>query len=158
MGIEIVKNKDKIQAALKELFKYDQKLLVEEYIPGREFKVGMANGQMLPIVETIPPQENDFLDFHAKFTSNMTINDCPPTGLSDEELKTLSDLAAKAFKVFKSEGMGSVDFIRAKEDEFYILEMNSTMGLTDRSPTTIAGKVAGMSFSELCYKIMSGAV
>ena len=155
IGIEIVEQKNSLAVALKKVLQYDNRILVEKFISGREITVGMVNGEVLQPVEIIPHQST--YDFHAKYICNKTTYKCPPSNLTSEQLKMLSNLAERTFKVFKCKGMGRVDFIMSNDGHFYILELNSIPGFTASSLLPMAAKAAGMTFSELCHNIISGA-
>ena len=99
-----MKNEAEVQPALKSILQFDNRLLVEKFISGREFTIGMANGQLLPPLEIISP--GNIFDFHAKYESNKTIYECPPSQLSSGELEEMSDLAMKTFKAFNCVGLG----------------------------------------------------
>jgi len=155
IGIEIVRDPAEVQAALNRVLEFDQRLLVEEFIPGREFTVGMVNGELLPPVEIIP-QESSY-DYYAKYESDQTVYECP-AALSSEEMSQITELAKKTFNVFKCKGLGRVDFRMTTDGEFYILEINSIPGFTATSLLPKSAKAAGITFSELCNRIMAEAV
>ena len=137
------------------VLQYGKRLLVEKFITGREFTVGMVNGQILPPLEIKPPEGT--YNFRAKYESDKTVYECPPTNLDMDEYRAMSDLAAKTFKAFKCKGLGRVDMIRKKKGVYYILELNCNMDFRKISSFPMAAKAAGISFSELCQMIMSNA-
>lgn len=154
LGLSIVKNKDELIGAIKEALKYDQELLVEEFIPGKEITIGLLGNkspQVLPIIE-IRPKEGVY-DFKSKYTKGMT-DFIIPAELPDEVYKKAESLALKAYQALKCRGMGRVDLRINSAGEAYVLEVNTIPGMTETSLLPQAAEVVGIDFDQLVVKIL----
>ena len=147
----LVKNEAELERAVKEAFKIDEKVLIEEFIEGREITVPVLNGKALPAVEINFPGR--IYDYEAKYSSPTT-KYTVPAPLGERLGKRLSKIAEKVFKVFECKGAVRVDF---RVDEFgvpYLLELNTIPGLTERSLLPMAAEAAGMSFERLIEEML----
>ncbi len=131
---------------------YDDDVLVESFINGREYTVSILNGVALPSISMVTPR--DFYDYKAKYQSQQTQYFCP-SGLSDNEENELQNLALNAFSLLGCSGWGRVDFIRdGDKGEFLILEANTVPGMTETSLVPKSALVQGLSFDELVLLIL----
>jgi D-alanine-D-alanine ligase len=151
VGISKVNTENQVIAAFHEANKPGQQVLVEKFIVGDEFSVGIVSGEVLPSVRLSTKRE--FYDFQAKYLDDDTQYFCP-AGLSDSEEKELAALAKKAFVEIGCSGWGRVDFIREKSGKFFLLEVNTVPGLTSHSLVPMEAKVCGYGFSDLVIKIL----
>jgi D-alanine-D-alanine ligase len=139
--------------------KYDEVVLAEEFITGRELTVPVLgtgrNARALPIVEIRAPQGN--YDYEHKYFSDDTQYLCPAP-LDEELTKRIQSLAVRAFNAVGSSGWARVDFmLRAADNEPFLLEINTSPGMTGHSLVPMAAKAAGVSYEDLCVEILRSA-
>ena len=152
VGISIAKNETDFEEAVKTAFKYEDEIIIEEFIEGREFSVGVLGDTVLPPIEIIPKE--GFYDYKNKYQEGMTIEICPAE-LSETDTKRLQTATKKVFDVLNLEVYGRIDFILSKENnEFYCLEANSLPGLTSLSLLPQEAKAIGIEYPELIKKII----
>ena len=152
IGMAKVNTPAALQQALKNAFDYDHHVLLEQYIVGEEYTVGILDGQPLPSIRMQTPHE--FYDYSAKYQSNSTEYFCP-SGLDDDTEAKLASVAKKAFSSLDAKGWGRVDFMRDSNGEFYLLEANTVPGMTEKSLVPMAAKQAGFCFSSLVIAILN---
>ena len=151
IGVYIVKNEEEFQKALKEAFLLEEEVLIEEYVSGREFSVGIIGSTALPAIEIIPLQ--GFYDYKNKYQEDLTKEICP-ADITEEEESLLGSEALKAFNALGLEGYARLDFILTKNKEAVCLEANSLPGMTPTSLLPQEAAAAGMSYGELCEEII----
>ena len=155
VGVCIAGNEKEYEAALEEGFRYDNKVVVEQYIKGREFSVGVMNGKALPVIEIAPV--NGFYDYKNKYQAGNTVETCPAV-LSDQKTRELQHLAERVFQVLRLKNYARMDFMMSEEEEIFCLEANTLPGMTPTSLLPQEAKAAGMDFEQLCEKIMESAL
>lgn len=153
IGITIVKNEADLHKALTDAFRYDKKVLVEEYLPGREITVGIVNGEALPIVEVKP--SSGFYDFAAKYTKGMT-EYLVPADLPPEVAFRASEIAFKVWNVFELAGCARIDMI-VHNDVPYVIDINTSPGMTETSLVPKAWAYLGRTFGQLVETILTEA-
>jgi len=153
VGISLARDKESFKRAVEEAFKYDSKILVEEYIDGRELTVAVINGKALPPVEIIT--ESGFYDFDSKYTKPSTQYKIPAQ-LSPRLEERIRKISEKTFKVLECKGAVRIDFRIDKWNNPYILEVNTIPGMTERSLLPKAARAAGMEFEDLIEEILKG--
>ena len=151
VGLSIVKNESELQPAIEEAFRFDDEVLVEEFIPGRELTVSILGGEALPVGEIIPKHE--IYDYECKYTPGMAVEEFPAK-LSKAETERVQELARKAFAALKLRGCARIDFRMTPKGEFYCLEANTLPGMTGTSLVPQAAAAAGVTFPELCDRIV----
>ncbi len=152
VGMSKATSLETLKQAIELARKYDDEVLVESFIEGKEYTVSVLNEQALPSISMVTPRE--FYDYEAKYNSKETQYFCP-SGLSTAEEKLLAEIAVKAFNALGCAGWGRVDFIRDKYDgSFKLLEANTVPGMTESSLVPKAAKQAGISFDELVVEIL----
>lgn len=151
IGMAVAKTADELNTALVNAFQYDEQVLVEAWINGLEYTVGILGDQALPAIHMETP--NEFYDYQAKYQSTTTQYHCP-CGLDEQTEAELQELAVKAFKAVNANGWGRVDFMRNEQGQWRLLEVNTVPGMTETSLVPKAAKVAGYSFSELVSKVI----
>ncbi len=151
IGMSAATTGDELKAALELAFTYDDAVLVEQWIQGREFTVSMLDGQALPVIEMRTPRA--FYDYEAKYQSNSTEYLCPAP-LSAEQTAVLQQAAAAAFKAVDAKVWGRVDAMMDETGNFYLLEVNTVPGMTEKSLVPMAAKAAGYSFEQLVRKVL----
>ena len=153
VGICRVDDESRIVSAIDEAFSYDDKVLVERYIEGREVTVGVLDGEVLPIVEVRP--KKGFYDYESKYTKGMT-EYIVSADFDAEELKKMNDISLKLYELFGCRGAARVDII-INSDGPFVLEINTVPGMTETSLLPMAALEAGIGFNELVARIMNGA-
>jgi D-alanine-D-alanine ligase len=151
VGLSIVKKESELTAAITEAFRFDDEVLVEEFIPGRELTVSILGGEALPVGEIIPKHE--IYDYECKYTPGMAVEEFPAK-LSRAETDRVQELARRAFAALKLRGCARIDFRMTPEGEFYCLEANTLPGMTGTSLVPQAAAAAGVTFPELCDRIV----
>jgi len=155
VGICIVKSEGEFEGALQKAFSYDNKVLIEEYLSGKEITVGVLNGKAFPPVEVIPA--NEFYDYESKYSSDQTRYEVPAK-LPENLRKRLREISEKVFKILGCRGAIRIDF---KLNEFgspFVLEVNTIPGLTERSLLPKAARAAGYTFDQLMEEILRGKI
>jgi D-alanine-D-alanine ligase len=150
VGLTLVNNQEDLPKALAYGFQYDNRLLCEKYIAGRELTVSILGDEALPIAECVP--EGGLYDYEHKYTDGRTEYICPAV-LTDEIRQETSRLGLKAFKSLNCSGFGRVDFRLSDDSRLYCLEVNTLPGMTSHSLVPKAAKAKGMTFPQLVEKI-----
>ena len=127
----------------------------EQYIEGREFSVGVMDGKALPVIEIAPIQ--GFYDYKNKYQPGAAIETCP-AALSPEKTKEMQEYAEKAFSALRLKSYARMDFMMNGKGDLFCLEANTLPGMTPTSLLPQEAAAQGMSFGELCEKILSYAV
>jgi D-alanine-D-alanine ligase len=154
VGISKVKQASELRAAYAEAAKHDKLVIVEQYIGGGEYTVAILNGQALPVIKIEPA--NEFYDYEAKYLRDDTRYLCP-CGLSPEKENEMQHLARLAFALIGGAGWGRVDFLMDEAGKSYLLEANTSPGMTDHSLVPMAARQAGMSFEQLVVNVLETA-
>jgi D-alanine-D-alanine ligase len=158
LGVEFAASRGDVPEALVAAFSYDDRVLLERHVMGRELAVGIIAGEPLPIVEAIPKQE-DFFNFEARYEIGRTEYACPAE-LTEAETAAVHDAARRTWDVLGIEGFARVDLILGGPDGPpevlgpQILEVNAIPGLTDTSLLPQAAEASGLTFEDLCARIV----
>ena len=158
LGISVVREAGDIANALMNAFAYDERVLMERFVAGRELAVsvvGTAEPWALPVVEAIP-LERDFYDFEARYTPGLTDFEAPAR-LPDAVAQEAAALALACYRALGCRGMSRVDMILDAEDRLWVLEINSIPGMTDTSLLPKAAEAAGLGFDEVVERILAEA-
>ena len=151
VGTSVVGTEAEYLDALNLAFKYENSVLVEQYIKGRELTVGILGGDPMPVVEIIPRQ--GFYDYKNKYQANMTDEICPAE-ISEELTKTVQALAVRVHSTLLLESYSRIDMLVDEGGEIYVLEANTLPGMTPLSLIPRMGAELGMDFGQLCEKII----
>ena len=151
IGISIVRSENEFKKAVEEAFKFDSKVLIEEFIEGRELTVSVLNGKALPIVEVIT--ETGFYDYNSKYKSKTTRYEVPAK-LHPKTEEKVKRIAEKVYKVLECKGAVRVDFRLDKWNSPYVLEVNTIPGLTERSLLPKSAKAEGITFEQLIEEML----
>ena len=151
VGVYIVANDEEYKDALKAAFSYEDEVVVEQYIKGREFSVGVMEGKALPIIEIAPIQ--GFYDYKNKYQAGSAIETCPAE-LSDEITKKMQKMAEEVFAALRLETYARMDFLLREDDEIFCLEGNTLPGMTKTSLLPQEAAAMGIGYVELCEKII----
>lgn len=151
VGISRVNQASELHAALAEAFRYDDEVLVEAFLSGPEYTVAVIGEQIMPSIRIQAASE--FYDYQAKYISDDTQYFCP-SGLSAQQEAELSELVIAAWRALGCSGWGRVDVMMGGDGRFYLLEVNTSPGMTSHSLVPMAAKQAGLSFSQLVVRIL----
>ncbi len=151
VGLSLVREVGSLDAAIEEARKHDDEVMVERFVPGRELTVGVLGNEALPVGEIIPVHE--IYDYECKYTAGMA-REIFPADLTAEQTATIQELARRAFRALKLRGYARIDFRMAPDGVFYCLEANTLPGMTALSLIPQAAAAAGISFPELCERIV----
>ncbi|MBR2213310.1 MAG: D-alanine--D-alanine ligase [Eubacterium sp.] len=151
VGVYIANNEEEYKDAIFECFKIDKSLLVEEFIDGREFSVGVFERKALPVVEIIP--KDGWYDYENKYEPGATEEVCPAE-LTEEQTQKMQKIAEDACNEIGCEVYARADIIMTETGDMYCLEVNTLPGMTETSLIPQEAKAIGMDFPELCEKIV----
>ncbi len=154
IGISIVRKEEELLPALKEAGKYDEEILVESYMKGKEITVGILNDLPLPIIEIAP--RSGFYDYHSKYTKGET-EYIIPARISREKYLYAQEISLKAFRALGCSDCVRVDLMTDEEENPYIIDVNTMPGMTETSLLPKAAEHVGISFGELAERILLGA-
>jgi D-alanine-D-alanine ligase len=155
LGVKFAASPAEVPGALVAAFSYDDRVMLERFVQGREVAVSVLGGEALPIVEAIPA-EGDPYDFEARYEIGRTHFVCP-ADLSPIERSAITDAALATCRALGCEGFARVDLILGS-DSPWVLEVNAIPGLTDTSLLPQAAEAAGMSFEDLVTRILDQAL
>ena len=155
VGVCIARDEAEYEAAKAEAFRYDNEVVIEQYIEGREFSVGVMDGKALPVIEIAP--KVGFYDYKNKYQAGSTVETCPAE-LSEEKTRELQQAAELVFKALRLKSYARMDFRMNTWGEIFCLEANTLPGMTPVSVLPQEAAVLGMDFAALCEKILSMAV
>jgi D-alanine-D-alanine ligase len=155
VGLSVVRESSKLQAALDNAHRYDDEVMVERFIPGREFTVGVLDGQALPVGEIIVPGE--VFDYQSKYQAGGA-REVFPADIPPQEAAQMQGYALRAHRVLKLGVYSRVDFRRDENAGIWCLEANSLPGMTSTSLLPQAARAAGIDFATLLETICKGAI
>jgi D-alanine-D-alanine ligase len=151
VGIGKAKSVEQLQAAYREAARHDRLVIAESYVGGGEYTAAILGDQALPVVKIEPA--NEFYDYEAKYLRDDTRYLCP-CGLSAEKEAEMQRMAKQAFALIGGQGWGRVDFLMGEDGQPYLLEINTSPGMTDHSLVPMAAKVFGWDMPELVWRIL----
>lgn len=151
IGMTKVTKVDQLKPAYDKAAEFDDVVFAEQWVTGKEFTVAILGDQILPPIQIIA--NTGFYDFDAKYESNETQYHCPCDldAAKEAELKSLSQ---EAFQILGGQGWGRVDLMQDANEKFWLIEVNTTPGMTDHSLVPMAAKQYGLSFPELTVEIL----
>lgn len=155
VGLKFVEQPDQWSTALAESLKFDSEVLVEEKVLGRETTVAILDGEPLPIVEVRPKQGT--YDYQTKYTAGATEYLCPAP-FSSATTRKIQDAALGAFNVVGGRDYARVDVMVTQSEEPVVLEVNTLPGMTETSLFPKAAAAAGLSYENLCQKMVDLAL
>lgn len=158
LGVYLCGNQDEIAHALEEVFKIDDKVLIEAMVTGDEYTVGVLGSQdpqALPVIQIIPI--NEFYDYESKYAEGGSKHVCPAP-LSAELTKKAQDIALLAHKGLECDGVSRTDLLLDEQGNFWALETNTIPGMTPTSLLPDAAKSIGMDFTQLCIALIEDAL
>lgn len=155
IGVKIVKNQGALIQALTEARHYEEHVIIEEMIVGREFSVGILDSKTLPAIEIIP--QSGFYDYKNKYEAGLTSEICP-ANISKELEEKLEEIALNVHKTLQLGYYSRVDLMTNYKDEVFVLEANTLPGMTPTSLLPQEAKVVGINYEELCERILLSAL
>lgn len=147
VGTYIVEKAEDYEAAKAESFRYDNEIIIEQYIKGREFSVGVIDGKALPIIEIAPV--SGFYDYKNKYQAGSTVETCPAV-LEADLTAQMQRYAEAVFKALRLKNYARMDFMLAQDGSMYCLEANTLPGMTPTSLLPQEAQVIGVSYGDLC--------
>ncbi len=155
VGVAIARNDVEYEAAKEEGFRYDQEIIIEEYIEGREFSVCVFKGKAMPVIEMAPKE--GFYDYKNKYQAGLTLETCP-ADLPPDKTKEIQEIAEKVFKVLRLRSYARMDFRMNLKGDVFCLEANTLPGMTPTSLVPQEASAMGLDFEELCEEILQYAL
>lgn len=155
IGMSQAQSVEQLQVAIDKAFSYDQEVLIEQWVTGREVTVTILNGVALPIIEMRTSHE--FYDYDAKYITGDTEYLCPAP-LSDELTNEIQQVAVEVFNIVGASGWGRVDFIIGENNQLNVLEVNTVPGMTETSLVPKAAAAAGIDFKTLVVDVLQGSL
>ena len=163
VGMSLVNNEDDLEDAINEALKWDNQVLVEAVIKGREITVGiledMDSGipEPLPVVEIVPGEQYSFFDYEAKYVKGATKEICP-ADIPDDIAGKAAEYAVLAHNALGLRDYSRTDMIISDDDNLYVIETNTIPGMTPTSLLPQAAQEAGISFAALLDRLVSLAM
>ncbi|MDY0308752.1 MAG: D-alanine--D-alanine ligase [Castellaniella sp.] len=158
LGLTRVDSADQLREAQALACRFDDLALAEQFVRGRELTVPVlgagAQARALPVIEIFAPEGN--YDYQNKYVSNDTRYECP-AALPDDLARHIQDLAVRAYRALGCEGWGRADVMLDEQARPWLLEMNTSPGMTSHSLVPMGARAAGMSYGQLCVEILSTA-
>ncbi|MBF0216517.1 MAG: D-alanine--D-alanine ligase [Candidatus Omnitrophica bacterium] len=155
IGLSVVFTGNDIRKAVKTALDYSDKVMVEDYVPGKELTVGVLENRPLPVIEI--RAEGGIYDYNAKYMSKET-RYIVPAEISKELSERASEIGLRAHMSLGCDGFSRVDLRLDEHNRIFVLEVNTIPGLTSRSLLPMAAKQAGIEFDELCLVILYSAL
>jgi D-alanine-D-alanine ligase len=155
VGLTVVKRHQDYTSAVELASQYDDEVMIEAFVPGRELTVGILGDQALPVGEIIPRHE--IFDYECKYTPGMS-DEIFPAALPEKVASECARLAVRAHQCLKLGGYSRVDFRLDPAGELFCLEANTLPGMTATSLLPQAARAAGISFEDLCDRICRSAL
>ncbi len=155
IGVYIVNTREEFDSTVRQAFEYEDEIIIEEYIKGRELTCAILGGQPLPPIEIIPKE--GWYDYKNKYQPGMTEEICP-ADISPEAEANIRSATVAAFKSLKLDGYARMDYILTEDGRPYCLEANTLPGMTPVSLIPQAAAAAGIDYGELCERIISLAL
>jgi D-alanine-D-alanine ligase len=158
VGVVIVKDASELDAALAEAARYDRKLLIEKFVSGRELTIGILGDQALPILEIIP--KGGFYDFNNKYPflnpqAGGGAEHVCPAKIDPAKTKEIQEQALRAFRALGLVVYSRVDVLLSEAGDPFVLEVNTIPGMTEASLLPEAAAAAGISYVDLCARIIA---
>ena len=151
IGVSIVRDEKEYQQALKEAFRWEEKVIIESYVKGREFSVGVMDFQALPVIEIAPLE--GFYDYKNKYAAGSAVETCPAQ-LSPSITEKMQHYAVEVAKALGLEAYARMDFLLDEQENIYCLEANTLPGMTPMSLLPQEAQAVGMDFPKLCEEII----
>lgn len=155
IGVCLARSEEEYAEAKKEAFRYGGEVIVERYIKGREFSVGVIDGKALPVIEMAPKEA--FYDYKSKYQAGSAVETCPAE-IPPEKSLEMQRIAERVFTALRLKSYARMDFVMRETGEIFCLEANTLPGMTATSLLPQEAAAAGMDFGELCEEILRFAM
>lgn len=154
IGISVVRKDEELGPALTKAGEYDEEILVEEFMKGREITVGILENIPLPVIEIVP--KSGFYDYHSKYTKGET-QYILPARIPREKYLYAQEISLKAFQKLGCSGVARVDLMTDENENPSVIDVNTMPGMTETSLLPMAARYAGIPFEDLVERILLGA-
>lgn len=151
VGLTVVKKREDLASAIELARRYDDEVMIEQFVAGRELTVGILGDDALAVGEIIPKKE--IYDYECKYTPGMAVEEFPAK-LDRAATGAVQQQAVAAFRALKLGGYARLDFRMSADGHFYCLEANTLPGMTETSLIPQSAAACGISFGELCERIV----
>lgn len=151
VGVYMAHDKRELKEALDKAFSFESRVIIEQYIEGREFSIGVMDGKALPIIEIAP--KVGFYDYKNKYQAGSTVETCPAE-LDANVTKAMQSCAEAVYRALRLKTYARMDFRMDEDYNFYCLEANTLPGMTPTSLLPQEAAAVGIDFPELCQKII----
>ncbi|MDE6915869.1 MAG: D-alanine--D-alanine ligase [Lachnospiraceae bacterium] len=155
VGVYRVEDADQLESALEKAFAFEDRVLVEQYIVGREFSIGVIDGRALPLIEIAP--KVGFYDYKNKYQAGSTVETCPAE-LDANVTRAMQSCAETVYRALRLKTYARMDFRMDHEYKFYCLEANTLPGMTPTSLLPQEAAAVGMNFEDLCQRIIDSSM
>ena len=151
MGVSVANDAAEYAKALETAFSFEDEVVVEQFIRGREFSIGVIDGKALPVIEIAPI--HGFYDYKNKYQAGSTIETCPAK-ISDSLTAQMQAYAEQVYVALDMQSYARIDFLTDEQENIYCLEANTLPGMTPTSLLPQEAAVLGMDFNDLCEKLI----
>lgn len=151
IGVTIVRNPEEFKMAVDDAFKWEDELVIEEFVKGREFSVGIIEGKALPVIEIAPIE--GFYDYKNKYKAGSAVETCP-ADIPEDVTKKMQFYAEEVARVIGLDTYSRADFLLNENNEMFCLEVNTLPGMTPTSLLPQEAAAVGMNFNQLCEKLI----
>ena len=155
MGVYIVNNREEYEKAKEDAFFYGSEVVVEQFIKGREFSCAVIKGEALPVIE-IAPKEG-FYDYKNKYQAGAAVETCPAL-IDEETTRRMQKMSVDVFNALRLTQYARIDIMMDEGGEIYALEANTLPGMTPTSLMPQEAQAVGISYNELCEKLINMAM
>lgn len=155
IGVSIVRTKEEYEDALKEAFRWEEEVLIEDFVEGREFSVGVLDGEALPVIEIAPVE--GFYDYKNKYKAGSAVETCP-ADLPEDVAKMMQGFAVKVTKALGLGAYSRMDFLLNDRNQMFCLEANTLPGMTPTSLLPQEAQAVGIGFEELCERLIRSSL
>ncbi len=156
IGVSFVEDLETLNQAIKKIKTFCERIILERFIEGKELTVGILEDRPLPVIHILPKKE-EFFNYKAKYSKDRT-DYIVPAQLKGSVYRRCQETALKAHKALGAKFFSRVDMVLSKEGEVFVLELNTIPGMTTTSLLPKAAKAVGISFEDLCVKILSSSL
>ncbi len=153
IGVTLVRDPLELEAAVEKAWDFEERVIAEQFIEGRELTVSVLDGRALPVIEII---SEGIYDYKAKYMKGMADFKVPAELTRDEE-RTVKAMALDAYAALGCSGAARVDLILGRDDRAYVLEVNTVPGMTERSLFPMSAASVGIGYHALAEEMLLGA-
>lgn len=151
IGVSIVRTAEEYKEALDAAFRFENEVVIEDYIQGREFSVGVMQHQALPVIEIAPVE--GFYNYKNKYKAGSTVETCPAL-LTEETAARMQEIAVQVCDVLGLTAYSRMDFLLKENGDMYCLEANTLPGMTPTSLLPQEAAAIGIAYEDLCEKMI----